>query len=406
MGSTASCGARKDFASPRNSTPTVGGAALSASTIVVIHTSSLRAVSITRGRVAKTCPRVIVASGQVRLPPAGIDLYPLASTRRPAQYSWIVRGLIGRVLVRVPRSGPSRVAFDLLVAVAALGLSTGLIALLDRVATSSSLGEVYLLAVVITAVVSGRVYAVAVSVVSVLLFDYLFLPPEYTLHLGNGDWLTLVVFLIVAFVITSLVASRERILTARDTERRRIERDLHDGAQQQLVALGMRLGAVDATLPNTLGEEKAELASIGQGLDSVLEELREISRGLHPAILSEAGLAPALRALARRSLVPVELDVHVDGRLPERIEITAYYIVAEALANAAKHAQATLVRVRMDPPGRVLRIVVADDGIGGADPSGSGLTGLSDRLAALNGRLLLQSPPGEGTTLVAELPVR
>jgi signal transduction histidine kinase len=138
----------------------------------------------------------------------------------------------------------------------------------------------------------------------------------------------------------------------------------------------------------------------------VLEELREISRGLHPAILSEAGLAPALRALARRSLVPVELDVHVDGRLPERIEITAYYIVAEALANAAKHAQATLVRVRMDPPGRVLRIVVADDGIGGADPSGSGLTGLSDRLAALNGRLLLQSPPGEGTTLVAELPVR
>ena len=308
--------------------------------------------------------------------------------------------------MRVPRSGAGGVAFDLLVAVAALGLSTGLIALFDLVATSSSLGDVYLLAVVITAVVSGRVYAVLVSIASVLLFDYLFLSPEYTFHLGNGDWLTLVVFLIVAFVITSLVASRERILTARDTERRRMERNLHDGAQQQLVTLGMRLGAVGARLPRTLEQEKAELASIGQGFDSVLEELREISRGLHPAILSEAGLEPALRALARRSLVPVELDVHVDGRLPERIEITAYYTVAEALANAAKHAHASLVRVQLQAAGRVLRIVVADDGIGGADPSGSGLAGLSDRLASLNGRLLLESPPGKGTTLVAELPAR
>jgi len=308
--------------------------------------------------------------------------------------------------VRVPRSGPRGVVFDLLVAVVSLGLSTALIALFDLVATSSSLGDIYLLAVVITAVVSGRVYAVGVSVVSVLLFDYLFLPPEYTLHLGNGDWLTLIVFLIVAFVITSLVASRERILTARDTERRRIERNLHDGAQQQLVALGMRLAAVDASLPGTLGKQKAEVSSIAQGLDSVFEELREISQGLHPAILSEAGLAPALRALARRSVVPVELDVHVDGRLPERIEITAYYTVAEALANAAKHAQASLVRVQMHPAGGVLRIVVADDGIGGADPRGSGLTGLSDRLATLNGRLRLQSPPREGTTLVVELPVR
>lgn len=317
-----------------------------------------------------------------------------------------MRALIGRLLVQVPRSGPSRVGFDLIVSAAAVGLSTGLIALFDLIAESESLGEVYLLAVVITAVVSGRVYAAGVAVASVLLFDYLFLDPHYTLNFGNGDWLTLAVFLITAFVITTLAASRERIIAARDAERRRLERNLHDGAQQHLVALGMRLNAVEATLPREREPQKAELASIVEGLDAVLEELRQLSQGLHPAILSEAGLGPAVRALARRSPVPVEVEVEVDGRLPERVEITAYYTVAEALANAAKHAEPSLVRVQLLASGRVLRIVVADDGIGGADPRGSGLVGLSDRLATLNGRLVLESKPGEGTTLLAELPVR
>jgi signal transduction histidine kinase len=308
--------------------------------------------------------------------------------------------------VRVPRSGPSRVAFDLAVAVAAVGLSTGLIALLDRFADSESLGDVYLLAVVTTAVVSGRAYAVGVSVVSVLLFDYLFLEPHYTLNFGNGDWLTLAVFLIVAFVTTNLAASRERIIAARDVERRRLERNLHDGAQQHLVALGMRLNAVEGTLPNELEPQKRELSAIAHGLDSVLEELRQISRGLHPAILSEAGLGPAVRALARRSPVPVEVDVQVDSRLSERVEITAYYTVAEALANAAKHAEPSVVHVQMSTSGRILRIVVADDGIGGADPRGSGLLALADRVATLNGRLLIESPKGEGTKIIAELAVR
>jgi signal transduction histidine kinase len=306
--------------------------------------------------------------------------------------------------VRVPRSGPARVAFDLSVALAAVGVSTGLIALLEGVTASEGLADVYLLAVVITAVVSGRVWAVGVSIVSVLLFDYLFLDPHYTLKVGNGDWLTIAVFLIVAFVIANLAGSRERIIAARDAERRRLERNLHDGAQQQLVALGMRMNAVGMKLASE--QQRSELSSIAQGLDSVLEELRQISRGLHPAILSEAGLGPAVRALARRSPVPVEPDVQLNGRLPERLEINAYYTVAEALANAAKHAHPSVVRVQVHASGRVLRIVVADDGIGGADRRGSGLTGLADRLATLNGRLRVESPPGGGTTLVAELPVR
>jgi signal transduction histidine kinase len=207
-------------------------------------------------------------------------------------------------------------------------------------------------------------------------------------------------------VVAGLAASRERIIAARDVERRRLEHDLHDGAQQQLVALQMRLGALASGIPEELEREREQLALIAEGLDSVLDELRQISRGLHPAILTEAGLGPAVRALGRRSPVPVEADVQVDGRLPERIEITAYYTVAEALANAAKHAQPSVIRVRVDASGRVLRIVVADDGVGGADPRGSGLTGVADRLATVNGRMRVDSPLGGGTKLTAELPVR
>jgi signal transduction histidine kinase len=308
--------------------------------------------------------------------------------------------------VRVPSAGPSRITFDLVVSLLAIGLCTGLIALFGRMTDAESLGDVYLLGVVITAVVSGRIYAVGVAVGSVFLFDFLFLDPAYEIHFGGGDWLTLAVFLVVAFVIASLAASRERIIAARDAERRRLERNLHDGAQQQLVALGLRLGAAEAALPIELEQQKAEFSSIGRGLDSVLDELRQISRGLHPAILSEAGLGPAVRALARRSPVPVEADVQVNGRLSERVEINAYYTVAEALANAAKHADPSVVRVEIRASERILRIVVADDGIGGANPRGSGLTGLADRLATINGRLVVESPPGGGTRLEAELPVR
>ncbi len=138
----------------------------------------------------------------------------------------------------------------------------------------------------------------------------------------------------------------------------------------------------------------------------MFDELREISRGIHPAILSEGGLGPALRSLRRRSTVPVVLDLRAERRLPERVEVAAYYVVSEALTNAAKHARASVVKVELDAHDAILQLAIRDDGIGGADPSrGSGLVGLSDRIEALGGTLEVTSPTGSGTTLLIELPV-
>jgi signal transduction histidine kinase len=205
----------------------------------------------------------------------------------------------------------------------------------------------------------------------------------------------------------ALVASRARIVAAADEARRRIERDLHDGTQQQLVSLMLELRAVQAAVPAGLGDIEGGLARIAGGLAGVFDRVREISHGIHPAILSERGLAPALRALGRRSAVPVELDLRAGRRLPGPVEVAAYYAVSEALANAAKHAQASVVHVELDTPGTILRLAVRDDGIGGADPArGSGLVGLSDRVEALGGTLDVTSPPGGGTTLLIEIPVK
>jgi signal transduction histidine kinase len=149
-----------------------------------------------------------------------------------------------------------------------------------------------------------------------------------------------------------------------------------------------------------------ELSRVAEGLSIVFEELREISRGIHPAILSEGGLGPALRALARRSPVPVELDLHGEGRLPESVVVGAYYIVSEAVTNAVKHAHASVVNVELDARDGIARLAIRDDGIGGADPGhGSGLIGLRDRIDALGGTLEIISPPGNGTTLSIEIPV-
>ena len=203
-----------------------------------------------------------------------------------------------------------------------------------------------------------------------------------------------------------LTASRARIVATADETRRRIERDLHDGAQQRLVSLALRLRTAAAVVPPELGEVHQELASAGTELDEVLGELRELSRGIHPAILSEGGLGPALRTLARRSVVPVELEVATEGRLPERVEVTAYYVVAEALTNVAKHARASLVQVEVAASDGRVRLDVRDDGVGGADPaSGSGLVGLRDRVAATGGTLRVDSRPGRGTSLLVELPL-
>jgi signal transduction histidine kinase len=204
----------------------------------------------------------------------------------------------------------------------------------------------------------------------------------------------------------ALTASRARIVATADATRRRFERDLHDRAQQRLVSIALQLRAAQAAAPAEAGDLAGRLAGAVAEVAGVLDELREIANGLHPAVLTEGGLRPALKALARRSAVPVRLDVRVEGRLPEPAEIAAYYVVAEALTNAAKHAHSSVVDVEAAVGEGVLRVCVRDDGHGGADlASGSGLVGLRDRVEALGGRLSLDSPPGAGTTLEVHLPV-
>jgi len=204
-----------------------------------------------------------------------------------------------------------------------------------------------------------------------------------------------------------LSASRARVVASADETRRRIERDLHDGAQQHFVSLALQLRAVQASVPPDQAKLADELGRVATGLKDALADLRELSRGIHPAILAEAGLGPALRTLARRSRVPVKLDVRIEDRLPERIEVTAYYILSEALTNAAKHANATVVHVDVDATHSAVRLAVRDDGVGGADPArGSGLLGLYDRVEAADGTITIHSPIGEGTELLVKLPLR
>jgi signal transduction histidine kinase len=203
-----------------------------------------------------------------------------------------------------------------------------------------------------------------------------------------------------------LDASRARIVATADATRRRIERDLHDGAQQQLVSLALKLRAAQASVPNEMSQHQDELSDIAEGLTTVLDGLREIALGLHPAILAEGGLAPALKTLAHRSPIPVELEVRTVGRLPESIEVAAYYVVSETLTNAAKHSRASQVQIDVEVRDRALWIAVRDDGVGGADATiGSGLLGLRDRAEAMGGTIGLESRQGAGTSLIAELPL-
>jgi signal transduction histidine kinase len=203
-----------------------------------------------------------------------------------------------------------------------------------------------------------------------------------------------------------LEASRLRIVAAADEARRRIERDLHDGIQQQLVSLALELRVAEDAVPAELPELRRRLLHTVEGLVAALDDLRELSRGIHPAILAQGGLSLALKGLARRSALPVELDVQIERRFPDHVEVAAYYVVSESLANAGKHAQASMVRVALNDVGSWLVVSVEDDGVGGADPArGSGLTGLADRVEALGGRITVRSPAGKGTSTVVELPV-
>jgi signal transduction histidine kinase len=202
--------------------------------------------------------------------------------------------------------------------------------------------------------------------------------------------------------------SRARIVEATDAERRRLERDLHDGAQQRLVSLSLALRLLRSRLaaaePN--GEAVAAADEAASELKVAIQELRELARGIHPAILTEAGLGAAITALAERSSVPAAVSSLPDRRLSPAVEATAYFVVSEALANVAKYASATRASVGADCRGSILRVEVGDNGVGGADGSrGSGIRGLHDRVAAVGGRLTIDSPAGQGTLVVAEIPI-
>jgi PAS domain S-box-containing protein len=205
---------------------------------------------------------------------------------------------------------------------------------------------------------------------------------------------------------SELAASRRRIVAASDETRRRIERNLHDGTQQRLVSLGLAVRAAEADLPPERDDLRAKLSGVAKGLAAAVKDLQEISRGIHPAILSTGGLGPALRALARRSAIPVDVNITMDVRPAEPIEVAAYFVASEALANAAKHSQASYIDLSLAQRDQRMLLTVRDDGVGGADTArGSGLVGLMDRVEALGGSIRVDSRPGKGTQITAELPL-
>lgn len=202
-----------------------------------------------------------------------------------------------------------------------------------------------------------------------------------------------------------LVASRARIVTAADEARRRIERDLHDGAQQRLVSLAMEIRSLEHSVPDG-DTTRARISKIGEDLSETINELRETARGIHPGSVTKVGLGSAIKALAAKTSIPVTFDTRVERRLPDSVAVAAYYVVAESLTNAAKHADAGNVKIEVKVTGGHLLLLVQDDGKGGADPArGSGLTGLADRIEALHGTIEIVSPPGAGTALHVEFPL-
>jgi signal transduction histidine kinase len=205
--------------------------------------------------------------------------------------------------------------------------------------------------------------------------------------------------------LVDLQASRARLVQATDAERRRIERDLHDGTQQRLVSIAMSLGLLETKLPDQPQAAQPLVRESREALALALQELRELTHGINPPLLTERGLPAALDELCRRAAIPTRLEVTIDRRLPDEVETAAYFLVSEALTNAAKHSHGSEIRVCASHRGQRLTVEVGDDGIGGATPTGgTGLRGLGDRIESLGGRLTVSSPPGQGTTLRAEIP--
>jgi len=206
--------------------------------------------------------------------------------------------------------------------------------------------------------------------------------------------------------VDDLRDARERIIAAADAERRRIERDLHDGAQQRMVAVAVTLGLAESQLKSDPASAARLIAQARQDAQLAVKELRELARGIHPAVLSDRGLGAALEGLASRAPVPVEVSGAPSAPLSPEVEAAAYFVTAEALTNVAKYAQASEAFVHLSVERDCLRVHVCDDGVGGADPStGSGLRGLRDRVDALDGYLELDSPPGGGTSVTVEIPL-
>jgi signal transduction histidine kinase len=317
------------------------------------------------------------------------------------------------------RSTPAGVA----VAVAGVTTCTLLITPLEKLAPTDSLGPVYLVAVVLVAANWGAPLGLATAVASAVAFDWFHIPPDSSLAInGTRNWVALGVFLVAAISIVMVAdlgqrlrdvqaqrrraaESRARVLSAADEERRRVVRDLHDGAQQRLVHTVITLKLARRALRQ--GDETADalVAEALEQAEQATHELRELAHGILPAPLTRGGLRAGVEALISRTSLPVHVDVAVE-RLDPTVEATAYFVVSEALTNAAKHARATQARVTARVEQRVLYVEVSDDGVGGAHVNGSsGLIGLEDRVAALEGRLVIESPPGAGTVVEAMLPL-
>ena len=326
---------------------------------------------------------------------------------------------LDRLLALLIRPTPPPVLWGVLTAIAFITAETALVHVLKRVAPDNAFGAIFLLGVLVVSAGWGVGLAVATSLASAMAYVW------FHVNEGSGSLIpAVVVFLTLALLTNLLVgqarlraaeamqisaelqASRARIVTAADQARRGFERDLHDGAQQRIVSLGLELRALEASVPEGLPEIREQLAASIDGLSHLHTDLQELSRGIHPAILSRGGLGPAIKTLARRSAVPVSLDIDVARRLPESVEVAAYYVVAEALTNAAKHAKADEVTVWARVSDAELTLRIADDGIGGAaSGGGSGLIGLRDRVEALSGRLVVVSADGAGTTLGVTIPL-
>jgi signal transduction histidine kinase len=250
-------------------------------------------------------------------------------------------------------------------------------------------------------VVDERVWGVAIASTS----DPDPLPPDTEQRIA--EFADLIATAIAASTARAeLIASRARIVAAADDARRRLERDLHDGAQQRLVSLGFKARLAQEAVPADCAFLRDELSELVAGLTGAVTELQEISRGVHPAVLSRGGLAAALKMLARRSAVPVNLDIALEHQLPEPVQVAAYYVVAEGLTNTAKHAQASQVTVRAQTIGAEFKLSICDDGIGVADSRrGSGLVGLKDRIEVIGGQMLITSNPGMGMALHMTVPL-